>query len=236
MKRNILWILGMLCTLIAIAQQKPGRALQRQQDCPYGCAGNRVEMPQKMREALNLTDTQRMQMKALGENFRQQMKALNENEQITVKQQRDERFDLQRNHRAEMKKILTGEQLEKARALRAEAQKKMESARSKGFEQMAEQLKLTERQKMDFADMQAAHRKSMQAIRDNEALDRTQRDLQVKALMVAHRNEVSSILTKEQQAQLEALRKERPLHRCQGAGLGPNGHGHGHGHGMSTII
>ena len=94
---------------------------------------------------------------------------------------------------------------------------------------MAEQLKLTERQKMDFAAMQAAHRKSMQAIRDNEGLDRTQRDLQVKALMEAHRNEVSSILTKEQQAQLEALRKERPLHRGQGAGPGPNGHGHGPG-------
>ncbi|MCU0388052.1 MAG: hypothetical protein MUE71_05550 [Chitinophagaceae bacterium] len=234
MKHNILLIMAMAFTLATYAQQHQKRGGDRQKG-QSEWRGQRGEGPGRLMNELNLSEGQKEQMKALNQSFMQKMKTLNENENITVKQQRDERFNLMKQHRAEMKNLLTPEQKEKAENLRAEQQKKMQAAKAKGFEKMAEQLKLSEDQKNQFAKMQEKHRSTMQAIMQNEKLDRGQRDNQLKALKAEHNNEISRILTKEQKNQLDQWKQQRPKFRHGRPGHGPRG-GNGQGEGPRQFI
>jgi hypothetical protein len=94
--------------------------------------------------------------------------------------------------------------------MRTEKGKKMQGGQSRQFEKMAEELKLTETQKTHFTQLQAQHRSSMQTIRQNDNIDRTSKENQVKALMNEHQRNVAKLLTKDQQKQFEELKKNRP--------------------------
>ncbi len=215
MKSSILLTIAMVFTLGVFAQ-RPQKQMYGKSGKP-GMEQGRGERQQKIIKELNLTDTQQKQMKELQDGFRANMKALQQKENITVKQQRDEMYTLQQQHRTDMKKILTPEQQEKMNALRTEQGNKMRERQSKGFEKMASELKLTEAQKAKITPLQEKHRSEMQALMQNDNLDRATKEKQVKALLDAHQKDISKLLTTEQQTQWEEMKKNRPVHH-KGAG------------------
>jgi Spy/CpxP family protein refolding chaperone len=234
MKNYISLVIALACTLSVFAQPPQGRGMGKHKGHFEQQKGG-GDRQKRMADELNLTDGQKQQMKSMNESFRQKMKALNDNENITVRQQRDERYNLMKQHRENMQNLLTAEQREKAKNMRAEQQQKMQAAQAKGFEKMAEQLKLTENQKSQFARAQEKQRSSMQAIMQNDKLDRSQRENQLQAIREEHKNEIARILTKEQQRQLDQWKQQRPTNMQGRPGFGPH-RGHGRGEGPRQFI
>jgi Spy/CpxP family protein refolding chaperone len=224
MKRTI-WIVAAMVLSIATFAQRPGR--------PMGGIGygpnmeNGREGIQQLFKELNLTDAQQKQMKTLNENFREKMKVLQEKEDISVKEQRDQMFDLGKQHRSEMKKVLTKEQQEKMNSLLENKRTEMQEKQAKHFEKMANELKLNETQKTQLKQQQEKNRKAMQALRENESLDRSAKENGIKNLMDQHRKDMAKVLTKEQMEQWEKMRQDRPNHKGEGKGSGHKGGGRG---------
>lgn len=220
MKRNFLLAIALVLALGSFAQVTDGPKHSRGGKPGMQPPPGR-DMQGKMAKDLNLTEAQHKQIKDLQKDFDEKMKSIQQNESITVKQQRDEIYNLEKKRRADMKKILTPEQQEKMTALRVEQDKKMQEGQARRFEKWAGELKLSDAQKTECAALQARQRNSMQALRDNDNLDRTTKDKQVKALMEQHNKDISKILNKEQQKQWEEMRKQRPMPQRGPKGMGP---------------
>ncbi len=220
MKRNILLAMAMVFTLATYAQ-RPNRPMYGKEGKP-GMGQGKGDMQKKMAQELNLTDAQKKQMKDMQDAFREKMKTLNQNESITVKQQRDEMYNLQKQHRANMKKVLTPEQQEKMTAIRNGQEKKIQEAQLRRMDKIAVELKLSEAQKTQFAQLQTSHQTAMRALMQNDNIDRTAKEKQVKALMDQHKKDMEKLLNKEQQKQLEEMKKDNPK---QQRGRGDRGMG-----------
>jgi Spy/CpxP family protein refolding chaperone len=215
MKRTILMITALVLTA-SIYAQRPGKPMHGQ--------GGKGKMEQRMggkenpMKDLNLTDAQQNQMKELNGQFREKMKALRENESITVKSQRDQIYILTQQHRADVQKILTPQQREQMKASREANMVKMQERQGRQFDKKAAQLKLTEAQKTQLKQQQEKNRAEMQALRSNDALDRTAKQQKVKSLMEKHNREMEKVLSKEQMEQWKQMKNEAPRNGRHGHG------------------
>jgi hypothetical protein len=148
-------------------------------------------------------------MKEINANFQAEMKKLRENENQTVKAQRDAMYKLGQQHKAQIKQILTPEQQQKMVALREEKRTEMEQKQGKQFDKMAEQLKLTDTQKTQLTQQREKNRETMQALMQNESMDRSTKQAKVKAMQDQHKKDMEKVLTKEQFRQWEEMQKNR---------------------------
>ena len=166
--------------------------------------------------SLNLTEAQKQQMKQVNDDFRQQMQDLNKNENITVKEQREKREALTQQHKANIQNILTAEQ-------RQQLEEKKKSYKEKGAKgnnvkgddrgDNFRQLNLTDAQGVKIKAVNEEFRTKVQAIQKNASLSAEQKKVQREAAQQQHTAAIKAILTQEQTAKLEELKRTRPERR-----------------------
>jgi protein CpxP len=206
MKKSLILFVALISTAFLFAQP-PGKGYKGQgQGRGQGKGGMRQEQPFK---DLNLSEAQQSKMKEINANFQAEMKKLRENENQTVKAQRDAMYKLGQQHKAQIKQILTPEQQQKMVALREEKRTEMEQKQGKQFDKMAEQLKLTDTQKTQITQQREKNRETMQALMQNESMDRSTKQAKVKAMQDQHKKDMEKVLTKEQFRQWEEMQKNR---------------------------
>jgi hypothetical protein len=209
MKKNWILMLPLLIATAGMAQPGGPGGHQRHQ----AKAGHHQPF-----KNMALTPAQQTQARQLQEQLKKDLKALQQNEQITVKQQRDQREELLKNHRKAMQQMLTPAQQQQLAAQKASRQSMARHRSAIRLERMKTELQLTEAQ---VAALQAQHEKmqaGMEALRQNEQLDRVARHQQFESLRQEMKTGLEKVLTKEQMQQL----KEKMPPRGDGNRFGPS--------------
>jgi Spy/CpxP family protein refolding chaperone len=176
--------------------------------------------------SLNLTDAQKQQMKQVNESFRQQMQELNKNENITVKEQKERRAALTQQHKTDVQNILTAEQRRELEANKKDYKSKdKDYNKGRGDDMMGrgdkngrddsrgdnlKQLNLTDAQGVRIKAANEEFRTKVQAIQKNASLSNDQKKTQRDAAQQQHTAAIKAILTQEQTAKLEELKRTRP--------------------------
>ncbi len=153
---------------------------------------------------LDLTADQKEKMKSLNSDYRKQMEDLKSQDGLTVKESREKMETLRKEHQSKTQALLTAEQrtqLEKNKAGFKDGGKKAQK--------MKQELNLTDEQS---AKLDAGRKESMQkmkAIREDKSLTEEQKKEQTKAVMKQQKDNMKSVLTKEQLQQMQDSRKKK---------------------------
>jgi Spy/CpxP family protein refolding chaperone len=219
MKKILASMLAVVIAFSAVAQEENKNAKGKRGDDMSQRRGPEQVKRQGMIGgvgSLNLTDAQKQQMKQVNEDFRQQMQDLNKNESITVKEQKEKRAALVQQHKTNVQNILTPEQ-------RKELEEKKKSYKDKGAKgnhakgddrgDDFRQLNLTDAQGVKIKAVNEEFRTKVQAIQKNASLSAEQKKVQREAAQQQHTAAIKAILTQEQTAKLEELKRTRPERR-----------------------
>lgn len=153
---------------------------------------------------LDLTADQKEKMKSLNSDYRKQMEDLKSQDGLTVKESREKMETLRKEHQSKTQALLTAEQkiqLEKNKAGFKDGGKKARK--------MKQELNLTDEQS---AKLDAGRKESMQkmkAIREDKSLTEEQKKEQTRAVMKQQKENMKSVLSKEQLQQMQDSRKKK---------------------------
>ena len=210
MKRIILGMMAATMALTSIAQKAESKPQVK------GDAQSEKKFNDKKLEQLNVSEDQKVKIKAINENFKKQMEALHSNTSISDDDRKLKRQEMMKDHRSQVKSILTPEQQKKAKELRKEKHDGKEMGKDKDrLDHLTKDLNLTSDQSTKIASMNVSFKTKMTSIRSNTTLTQDQKKEQIKTLMQGHRSDIESILTLEQNEQLKKKIENRP-HRKGG--------------------
>lgn len=169
---------------------------------------------------LNLSESQKEQMKTQRETFQKQMEELKKNDNITVKEWRTRMENLRKDQKAGMEKILTTDQKAQLEKMKTERKAMHELRMKQGAERMKLHLGLTDAQSAKLEKSRKETGEKIKAIRENKSLGDEAKKEQIKELMKKQKDGMKSVLTEEQ---LKKMKEMRQMHR------GPKGHHGPHG-------
>ncbi|MCY7422501.1 MAG: hypothetical protein LH478_12255 [Chitinophagaceae bacterium] len=106
MKRIFVTMLALILTAGAFAQSDNAKANKAKKEWKQKNKGDRKDM---MKD-LNLTESQRTQMKSLNEDFKNKMQSLKDDKSLSADQLKQKRLQLTKAHRANIENILTSDQ------------------------------------------------------------------------------------------------------------------------------
>jgi protein CpxP len=171
-----------------------------------------------MIKQLNLTADQQKQLAADHKKIKAQMIALNKDESISVKDYRDKKFALQKERKADFMAILTPDQKAKLTQLKQERRAKMQTMADKRLDKMKLELNLSNEQVATIKANRQATMAKAAAVLQNDNLSRTDLKTQLAAIKDANKDNMKTVLTPDQYAKWQELRKEKMQERM-GAGI-----------------
>lgn len=166
----------------------------------------------RMLRGLNLSDSQKQQLKPILEQQHQQMQALRNNSSLTPEQKKAQAQQIRQSTMAQVNGILTPEQ-----------QQQLKQRRQAWAGRMAQRLNLSESQKTQMQSIFQQHRAEMQAVQQDSTLTAEQKQAKRQQIRQEMRSQLNGILTPEQQQQWQQMREHRRNHGPQGQGAGPQG-------------
>lgn len=169
---------------------------------------NRHHHAGKMKE-LNLSASQKEQVKAARQNTNTQLAALNKNDQMTVKDFRESKAEILKSQKQQMAGILTEDQKNQLAQSRTSSKNQQGNQARKNFGKMKENLGLSDNQVTQIKANRAADQAKMKAIKDNSALSKSEKKEQLKSMRQEQKNNLTQILSPEQVSKMEESRKER---------------------------
>lgn len=159
----------------------------------------------RMLRGLNLSDSQKQQLKPIFEQQHQQMQALRNNSALTSEQKKAQAQQIRQSTMAQVNGILTPEQ-----------QQQLKQRRQEWAGRMAERLNLSESQKTQMQSIFQQHRAEMQAVQQDSTLTAEQKQAKRQQIRQEMRSQLNGVLTPEQQQQWQQMREHR-------RGRGPQG-------------
>ncbi len=182
----------------------------------HGWGGHRG-MGRRMLRGLNLSDSQKQQLKPIFEQQHQQMQALRNNNSLTPEQKKTQAQQIRQNTMTQVNGILTPEQ-----------QQQLKQQRQAWAGKTAQRLNLSEAQKTQMQSIFQQHRAEMQAVQQDSTLTAEQKQAKRQQIREEMRSQLNSVLTPEQQQQWQQMREHRRGRgpwgpQNQGAGPGPQG-------------
>ena len=162
-------------------------------------------MGRRMLRGLNLSDSQKQQLKPIFEQQHQQMQALRNNASLTPEQKKAQAQQIRQNTMAQVNGILTPEQ-----------QQQLKQRRQAWAGRMAQRLNLSESQKTQMQSIFQQHRAEMQAVQQDSTLTAEQKQAKRQQIRQEMRSQLNGILTPEQQQQWQQMREHRRNHGPQG--------------------
>jgi Spy/CpxP family protein refolding chaperone len=158
---------------------------------------------------LNLSDSQRQQVKTIIDSSRRQLKALDGNEGITLKEFRERRSALKKAQRQQIENLLTPEQKSQLAKSKAERSQRRGQLLSKGLDSLKAKLDLTDEQVSKIRAGHEALRAKAKLIRENTQLSQSEKKEQLTALRKEQKATLQQVLTPGQAEKMEQIRKER---------------------------
>ncbi len=172
--------------------------------------GDRSSHDGKMNKINNLSEAQKSQLKAIREEYALKQQRLDA-QNLGEAQKKEQKKLLMEERRNNVASILTPEQ--KAQMTGQWKDKKGERTEGKkqhkkGHEKMKKELSLSDAQVQQLKQQHEAMKSRKMAIKNNESLSKEQKKTQMKALKAEAKTQRSTVLTAEQQAKWEAMKKE----------------------------
>jgi len=163
----------------------------------------------QMMKNLDLTDAQKVQMKANREEYKNKMQLLKQDQNITMKEFNEKKEALHKEQKAKMLALLTPEQKNKMAEMKATQEKQREASYNKHFEEMKIKLALTEDQAAKLKSQHETTIANMKALRENEKLSMEEKKQQMKAIKESSKEQRKNILTADQLKKLEEMHKNK---------------------------
>lgn len=162
-----------------------------------------------MMKNLNLSESQKEQLKANHESYQKELIALNKNEAITVKEARDKKELLRKEQKEKMMNLLTADQKTKVVQLKKERELKHEAMSAKRLDRIKSRLNLSNDQVAKIKAITQTEHAQFKAIKENDQLSRTEKKEQLMALKEQNKNNFKTILTPEQISKMEEMKKNK---------------------------
>jgi Spy/CpxP family protein refolding chaperone len=189
------------------AQEKTSLKQYKKDVYKTGHHGKREQHKEMMKD-LNLTESQKQQMKANHEEFKNNMEALNKEQNITVKEMNERKAALRQQQKAKNDAIFTPEQKEKLAAAKLKHEADAKAHREKKVAEMKTKLSLTDDQVTKIKAQNENTTAQIKAINENKSLDEASKRQQILALKNLSREQRKSVLTAEQQKTLQDSKRE----------------------------
>ena len=158
---------------------------------------------------LDLTQTQRAQLKSLNQDYHQGLRELDRNENITVREMRDRKAALRKEHRNAFQQLLTPDQKTRMQEFSSKRQLQSQAMASRKMDKMKTVLSLTDEQTTKIKDLNQEFRAGMMKLREDQSMGRTEKKDQMHSLSEQHKEQISRMLTPEQQNKLTQWRSQR---------------------------
>lgn len=203
-------------------------AVQAQTDTTKGAHREHRDMQQRNPyEQLNLSADQQAKLKSMRDYFKKQADALKE-QKLTDEERRTGMQTLREQQRTQMEAILTPEQkaqMDKMRENRKDGMRNGNRAKGdssmrnggtgfnghngNGAAALQKELNLTTEQQAKMKEIRTGFKTKADNVRNDAALTKEQKQAAMRELMTAQQEQIKTVLTKEQQEKLQALRKNR---------------------------
>ena len=225
MKRIFVTMLALILTASVFAQSDNAKANKAKKEWRQNDKGDRKEM---MKD-LNLTESQRTQMKLLNEDFKNKMQSLRNDRTLSAEQVKQKRLELTKQHHSNIESLLTSDQKKIWKEKRDDMRDDMRDERGKGNRKtgqfknkkdrhnrvgdITKNLNLSPEQQKQVATLNQKFKASVDNIRTNTSLTREQKKEQLKDLHKDHKQSIESLLTSDQKKQLKETMKNNRHHR-----------------------
>lgn len=173
----------------------------------HGQMHGKQMMAGKMAKDLNLTEDQKAQLKKVHQEYGAKIKAIKDNDQLTQGDARKQIAALHEAQKAASDKVFTEAQKAKLKDMQEQRRGRIKEEAAANVARMQVRLGLTEAQVAKVKAEQAGMQSKMQALRNNKDLSKEQKKEQIQALMKAHKTNMASILTPEQQQKMQQGRR-----------------------------
>ena len=169
------------------------------------------EQKKMMMKQLNLTPSQRSQMKSIDKEYKGKMDDLKNQNNLPVDQMNAQRKAMHQEKKAKMESILTPQQKTKMMEMKKQMkqQKKMDHANN--VKKMRSALGLSKDQVGKIKSENKDMKQKMLAIKSNNTLPQTERKQQMKALKSERKAYVESVLTADQKKKLDEIRGNKAI-------------------------
>ena len=174
-----------------------------------GQRGQAMRGEARMFQGLDLTDDQRSKVQTILQGERSQIQALRSNTSLTDDQRKQQARQLRRTDHQQLLAILTPEQQAKMKQLHQQRRGRQASFNAG---RRFQALNLSEQQKAQMAPIFQSTRQQMQALRSDSSLTPEQKRERMKEIRQNQMAQMKSILTPEQQQQMQQMRGRR-FHR-----------------------
>lgn len=171
---------------------------------PHGYHANEIMM-----KDLNLSQSQKEQIKASHDSYQKQLMELNKNENLTVKEARDKKQALRKTQKEKMMSLLTADQKNKLIQLKKDMEVKYQAMALKRLDKMKATLNLSDDQVSKIKATKQTEHAQFKAIKENDKLSRAEKMEQLMVLKEQNKNSFKDILTPEQSSKMEEMKKMR---------------------------
>lgn len=225
MKRIFVTMLALTLTAGVFAQSDNAKANKAKKEWRQNNKGDRKDM---MKD-LNLTESQRTQMKLLNEDFKNKMQSLRNDRTLSAEQVKQKRQELTKQHHSNIESLLTSDQKkiwkekrddmrddrrdEHGKGNRKTGQFKNKKDRHNRVGDITKNPNLSPEQQKHVATLNQKFKVSVDNIRTNTSLTREQKKEQLKDLHKDHKQSIESLLTSDQKKQLKETMKNNRHHR-----------------------
>lgn len=204
--KKILSLVSMIALGSSLLFAQPPAGAGRMQ---HGQMHGKQMMAGRMAKDLNLSEDQKTQLKKVHQEYGAKIKAIKDNDQLTQGDARKQIEALHQAQKAASDKVFTEAQKAKMKEMQEQRRGRMKEEAAANVARMQVRLGLTEAQVAKVKEQQASMQSKMQALRNNKDLSKEQKKEQVQSLMKAHRANMASILTTEQQQKMQAGHRGR---------------------------
>lgn len=169
------------------------------------------EQKKMMMKELNLTPSQRSQMRSLDKEYKGKMNDLQSQNNIPIEEMNAQRKAMHQEKKAKMESILTPQQKTKLMEMRKQMkqQKKMDHANN--VKKMRSALGLSKEQVGKIKSENKDMKQKMMAIKSNNTLPESERKQQMRALKNERKAYVESVLTADQKKKLDEIRGSKAI-------------------------
>ncbi|MBO9200440.1 MULTISPECIES: Spy/CpxP family protein refolding chaperone [Niastella] len=157
---------------------------------------------------LNLTESQKNELKAINDDFKQQMGELKKSEdKITVTEWKNKMATIRKDHHEKMEKVLTDEQKASLKTMHKEHGKRFRQDNHNRLERMKKELNLTDEQSAAVEKNLIESLKKTKAVNEDKSLTDDQKKAQFKTLHEQEQEGLKSILTPDQWKKYQEQKK-----------------------------
>ena len=187
-------------TLFAQKKEKNNHPAHNQQ------AGKRLK-------ELNLSATQKEQVKAARQNTEKQLAELKKNDQQTVKDFKASKDAILQSQKDQVSGILTDEQKNQLAQNKSRPNDRQGDNAGKNIGKMKENLGLSDQQVTQIKTNRAADQAKIKAVKENSQLSNSDKKEQLKLIKKDHENNLAQILSAEQISKMKQSRNDRKYNR-----------------------